>query len=57
MYTQWYWPEEVGAIEANSAIEVITARKPIQDRKNEVINPALPPFVKPEPKYLQCVSW
>ena len=43
-------------MDASSAIEVITARKPNHDKKNEVISPALPPFDNPDPKYLENLS-
>lgn len=43
-------------MDASSAIDVMTARKPNHDKKNEVMSPALPPFDNPDPKYLGKLS-
>lgn len=43
-------------MDASSAIDVMTARKPNHDKKNEVMSPALPPFDNPDPKYLKNLS-
>jgi hypothetical protein len=43
-------------MDASSAIDVMTARKPNHDKKNEVMSPALPPFDNPDPKYLKNFS-
>jgi hypothetical protein len=43
-------------MDASSAIDVMTARKPNHDKKNEVMSPALPPFDNPDPKYLNNIS-
>jgi hypothetical protein len=43
-------------MDASSAIDVMTARKPNHDKKNEVMSPALPPFDNPDPKYLENLS-
>lgn len=47
MNTQWYWPEQVGAMEASSARGTMMAMNPAQDRRKDVKSPALPPLLRP----------
>ena len=56
MAAKWYWALDIGAIDAISASDRHSARVPVHDRKNPYIKDTGPPFRKPAPIVLLCVS-